>query len=81
MGGVKFEKGSKEFCFFTEFWMLVQKYYIPEDTEEYWQSLDDNANELAEKYDDKFFDALLITFVKAMSDKLYEGKRNGKQTD
>lgn len=82
MSGVKFEKGSKEFCFFREFWNLVQEYYIPEDTDEYWQSLDDNANELAEKYDDKFFDSLIIAFVTAMSNKLYEGKRrNGKQTD
>ena len=53
---------------------MVQKYYIPENTDEYWQSLDDNANELAEKYDDKFFDSLIISFVTAMAKKLEEGK-------
>ena len=81
MGSVKFEKGSKEFCFFREFWDLIQKYYIPENTDEYWQSLDEDANDLANKYDDKFFDSLIISFVTEMAKKLEEGKRNGKQTD
>lgn len=78
MGSVKFEKGSQEFSFFGEFWMLVQKYYIPEDADEYWERLDNDANDLANKYDNKFFDDLIVTFIKSMSKKLEEGKRNGK---
>ena len=81
MGSVKFEKGSQEFLFFSEFWQMVQKYYEPDDTDEYWENLDDHANNLANKYDNKFFDALIVTFVDAMAKKLEEGKRNGKQTD
>ena len=81
MGGVKFEKGSQEFQFFAEFWGMVQKYYIPEDKDEYWESLDKDANDLANKYDDKLFDSLIISFVTEMAKKLEEGKRNGKQTD
>ena len=79
MGSVKFEKGSKEFQFFAEFWAMVQKYYIPEKNDEYWDSLDNDANNLANKYDDKLFDTLIIAFINSMAKKLEEGKRDDKR--
>lgn len=38
MASVKFNKDSPEFAIFNEFWALLQKYYIPEETDEYWEN-------------------------------------------
>lgn len=38
MASVKFNKDSPEFKLLNEFWVFLQKFYIPEDTDEYWQS-------------------------------------------
>ena len=44
MASVKFSKDSPEWQMFTEYWSLVQKYYVPEDTESYWESVIDDLN-------------------------------------
>lgn len=36
MGKVKFQKGSDEWELFMGFWDLCQKYWIPEDSESWW---------------------------------------------
>ena len=38
MASVKFNKDSPEFKLLNEFWAFLQKFYIPEDTDEYWQA-------------------------------------------
>lgn len=52
MASVKFEKGSKEFQLFGDFWTFVQKFYIPEESSEYWDDLMDCADQLSKKYQD-----------------------------
>ena len=39
-----FEKDSIEMQMFREFYNIIQRYWIPEDTEEYWQGLLDEGN-------------------------------------
>lgn len=46
----RFGKGSEEFTMFTDYWQFVQKYYIPEPQDEWWEEFDREANKLAEKY-------------------------------
>ena len=50
MASKKFERGSEEWMMFTDFWNLCQKYWIVENTDEYWDSLVNNAREFYEKY-------------------------------
>lgn len=50
MASEKFEKGSEEWMMFLDFWNLCQKYWIVENTDEYWDSLVNSAREFYEKY-------------------------------
>lgn len=49
MASKKFTPGCEEHKTFNEFWKLVQKYYIPEDADVYWQGVMDDFNEFAKK--------------------------------
>ena len=37
--------------FFTELWNLYKKYYIPEDNDDYWDSMINEFTELRVKYE------------------------------
>lgn len=50
MASEKFERGSEEWMMFTDFWNLCQKYWLVENTDEYWDSLVNSAREFYEKY-------------------------------
>jgi hypothetical protein len=52
MASQKFEKGSKEFRWFGEFWKLAQKVWIPgdENDDEYWDGVVRDINDLTAKY-------------------------------
>ena len=46
----RFGKGSEEFTMFTDYWQFVQKYYIPEPQDKWWEELIREADKLARKY-------------------------------
>lgn len=50
MGAKNFAKESMEFNMFTDFWRLSQTYYIPEQTEKYWDQLLNEIHVFAERY-------------------------------
>lgn len=50
MASVKFEKGSNEWEMFLNFWQLAQKYWIPEDSDEYWEQVLESTIEFHKKY-------------------------------
>lgn len=50
MASTKFQKGSEEFMLFQDFWKLCQKYWIVENTDNYWNDLVKESNEFVEKY-------------------------------
>ena len=52
MASFDFKKGSRERQFFSEFWDLCQKYWIPEQSDEYWESVINKTDALNEKYKD-----------------------------
>lgn len=45
-----FAKESAEMVMFREFYNIIQKYWIPEDTESYWHELIDDSNAFIEKF-------------------------------
>lgn len=51
----RFGKGSEEFVMFTDYWNFVQKYYIPEPQDEWWDELVREADKLADKYGKSYF--------------------------
>ena len=50
MASVKFQKGSEEWMMFQDYYKLVQKYYIPEDTDEYWEEVVKEVDIFVKKY-------------------------------
>lgn len=51
MAAVKFEKGSEEWTMFQQYYILIQKYYIPDDTDKYWEDVIAEMGEFIKKYE------------------------------
>ncbi len=52
MAGVKFEKGSKEWYMFHDYWKLCQKFWVPEDNDEYFEAVVRETDKFYKKYRD-----------------------------
>lgn len=52
---MKFEKGSKEWTMFNEYWKMCQKFWVPEDNDLYWAEVTNDINEFYKKYDKSLF--------------------------
>lgn len=76
MAGVKFEKGSKEWDMFMDFWKLCQKYWEPEETEEYWYSLVDDINSFYQKHNTSFAKKLYWSLHQELEQKLKEKRKH-----
>lgn len=46
----EFKKGSLERAFFSEFYELCEKYWVPDDSDDYWKSMIRDTEVLNEKY-------------------------------
>lgn len=69
MASKKFSKGSEEWMMFMDFWNLCQKYWIVEDTDEYWESVIRSANDFQKKYNHILLSRrLALAFVDSMED-------------
>ena len=69
MASKKFSKGSEEWMMFTDFWNLCQKYWIVEDTDEYWEGVIRSANDFQKKYNHILLSRrLALAFVDSMED-------------
>ena len=71
MSEVKFLKESEEWLLFKEYYGLCQKYWEPEDSDEYWYGLTDAAKEFHQKYGTDFALALAKCLVDEASRKLH----------
>ena len=64
-----FNKGSEECMMFMDFWNLCQKYWIVEDSDEYWESVIRSTNEFYKKYNHILLSRRLsLAFVDALED-------------
>lgn len=63
----------KIFKFMGEFWTFIKTYYIPENTDAYWESLIADAAALGHRYDD---DRLAVHLINAYLDYLEEKQKN-----
>lgn len=75
MSSKKFEKGSREWYMFTDYWTLCQKFWLPENNDEYWENLVNSINDFAQKYNNDFFARKLAL---ALSDYLEDEAKKGK---
>ena len=82
MGSMKFERDSKEYGMFTDFWMYCQKFWIIEDNKQYWQDLVDATDALEEKYNsDKLLCSWMASFISQKECEYHEMKGDNDATE
>lgn len=51
---------EQESKFMQDYWMLRKKFYIPEESETFWQQLIEECDRISKKYNSDFANELLI---------------------
>lgn len=75
MAGVKNNDIKEIFNFMGDFWIMVKDFWIPEDTDEYWQGVKARSDAIIQKYPETRFVEIMIM---ALEDYLEE-KQTGKK--
>ena len=63
MAKKEFLQGSKEFMFFGDFYRFVQKHYLPDGSDEYWDGVLYDAAVLGKKYRGLFYQCIIQGFL------------------
>jgi len=72
----KFDRYSKEFSLFADFWAFCQKYWIVEaDNDEYWESMTNDGNTLIKKYEEILFARYLVNVFVSYADSVAKSQR------
>lgn len=77
MASAKFGKGSEEWMLFRDFWSYCQKYWTPEEKDEYWEKLINDGDAFCKKYGNSIFSRKLIMAFTAKLEE--ESKRRLKE--
>lgn len=78
MAEMRFKKDSEEFKIVNEFLLILQRYYLPEEKDEYWESLLKELNDYYKKYDTKLARGLAKFAMNYLDEKYREAKENGR---
>ena len=70
----KFAKGSSECMMFMDFWTLCQKYWEPDDNDDYWESVVKETDVFYRKYNSEFAKSLALTLVNELERKSRQRK-------
>ena len=70
----KFAKGSSEWMMFMDFWTLCQKYWEPDDNDDYWESVVKETDVFYRKYNSEFPKSLALTLVNELERKSRQRK-------
>ena len=65
----KFAKGSSEWMMFMDYWALCQKYWEPDDNDDYWGSVVKETDVFYRKYNSEFAKSLALTLVNELERK------------
>lgn len=77
MAEKRFSKGSEEWLLFMDFWNLCQKFWVPEDTEGYWEAVISETDEFYKKYRTGFARRLVVVLIGNLESKMREERENG----
>ena len=64
---VKFAKDSKEFAMIGDYYILMQAFWEPNESDEFWEAFLQRAEEFCKKYESSLFARALVL---ALSDEL-----------
>ena len=65
----KFAKGSSEWMMFMDYWALCQKYWDPDDNDDYWELVVKETDVFYRKYNSEFAKSLALTLVNELERK------------
>ena len=65
----KFAKGSSAWMMFMDYWALCQKYWEPDDNDDYWESVVKETDVFYRKYNSEFAKSLALTLVNELERK------------
>lgn len=75
MAKVKFQKGSEEWLMLQDYYKIIQKYYIPELNDSYWDSVVEEMDGFCKKYQQvPLARKVAMAFLKTMEEELKKGK-------
>ena len=63
MAEKRFPKGSEEWQLFMDYWALCQKFWEPEDNDQYWTQLISETDKFYKKYSSEFARGLALELV------------------
>lgn len=69
-------KGTEEYYMFNALWTMMKKYYIPENTDEYWQSVVNAHKEFCKKYPSKLALDLSTAFINDLQRRSKENEQS-----
>ena len=81
MAGKRFEKGSKEWNMFQDFWKMAQNFYIPEDDQGYWRELTNEQVSFEKKYKNTPLALEMNVALGKALDKMCGQNKNDKRSD
>ena len=69
MAEVKFQKGSEEWLMFLDYYKIIQKYYIPESKDSYWDAVIEEMDGFCKKYEKvSLAKKIAMAFLKTMEE-------------
>lgn len=72
------EEMKAEFSFFGEVWTLFKKYYIVQNTDEYWETLIAESDRINRKYNSELCKDLLLAVINEL-ERRAKGNRREKR--
>ena len=70
------KKGDAEYDLFNDYWKLTKEFNIPEDNDEYWESLINACDALCKKYDIPYARYLVHAFMASRENMLNSFKKS-----
>ena len=68
MAEQKFTKGSEAWMMFQEYYQLVQKFYVPENVDKYWEELHSAVTTFEKKYSVPLAKHLAVAMYRTMDE-------------
>lgn len=75
MAEAKFRNGSEEWQLFVDYWSLCQKYWEPENNDDYWEGVVKDTDDFYKKYNSDFSRALALVLIDELESKIKNQKR------
>lgn len=70
------KKGDEEYDLFNDYWKLMKEFNIPEDNDEYWESLINACDAFCKKYDTLYARYLVHAFMASRENMLKDFKKS-----